>query len=49
MPRQRDPRDLGIADIDRPTGTLSLRSQLGGFNGRSGVEIQDAIPEILFE
>ena len=49
MPRQRDPRDLGIADINRPAGSLPSRGQFGGFDGRPGIEIQDAILEILFE
>ena len=49
MPRQRDPRNLGIADINRPAGSLPPRGQFGGFYGRSGIEIQDAILEILLE
>ena len=48
-PRQRDSCDLGIADINGPASSLPPRGQFGGFDGRPGVEIQNAILEILFE
>ena len=49
VPRERDPRDLRVADVDGLTGFLPRCSQFCGFNRRARVEIEDAIPEILFE
>src|SRR5437868_8295588 len=43
MPRQRDPRNLGIADINRPAGSLPTRGQFGGFYRSSGIETQHAV------
>jgi len=48
MPRHRDPRDLGVANVNRSAGSLPLRGQVRSFDGRSGIEVQDAILEILF-
>jgi hypothetical protein len=49
MPCKHDPGDLGIVHVDRPTRSLPLRGQLGGFISGPGVEIQDTILQILCE
>ena len=49
MTRQRDTRNLRITDIHRSPGPLSIRRKRSSLGCGSGVKVQYAVFQIVFE